>query len=261
MRHVLSILVAGLVGFGGVTRANPVDPDAFLQLCGGTRVIVAPFGAASRDEMDQAARVVQQRISTWAPRAYVKYAAALELGFPIGMFDRVALDESLVRGQFSFQQVLNRGAITDLTIADSVQVILPDVLDDEIGYLLEAEAIIDATMIRDAQANTDMNGRPSVSLLFTADGAAAFGQYTTDHVGEAFAIVSDRRVFSAPVIQTAILGESVMIPGNFTAIEAENLAVTLRSGALPVDLVVEKVEDVVVDGQAGNPSCTPRTAE
>ena len=261
MRHVLSILVAGLVGFGGVARANPVDPNAFLQLCGGTRVIVAPFGAASRDEMDQAARVIQQRISAWAPRAYVKHAAALELGFPIGTFDRDALDASLVRGALSFHKVLTSGAIEILVILDSAEMILPDAQNADFGYVLEAEAVVDNTMIADAHPSMDDSGKPSVEIRFTEGGDVAFGPFTTSYVGGAVAIVFDRQVLSAPTILTPMTGGPGMIIGNFTATEVDNLAVILRSGALPVDLVVEKVEEIAGSAQAGDPLCAPIAAE
>ncbi len=233
-------MVAGLMATGGAALAAPLDPSMVLQACGMTRVTLGPVGAASHLETIKAMDVVANRAGP--DHALVTPDEKIELWFPVGTFDPVQLDAALVRGALSFQQVRATGLITDLTIADNAQVILPDA--DGTGYLLEAEAVIDNAMISDAQVIFDMDGAPVVAFRFTEAGSAAFGQYTTDHVGEAFAIVYDRRVLSAPIIQSPIYGGSGIITENFTATEAENLAMTLRSGALPVDLVVENIQEV-----------------
>jgi preprotein translocase subunit SecD len=89
----------------------------------------------------------------------------------------------------------------------------------------------------DAQPSFDQNGRPAVSFRFNPQGARAFGEYTAENVGAPFAIVLDEQVISAPTIQTAIPGGSGIITGQFSVEDSTQLAVLLRAGALPAELV------------------------
>ena len=59
---------------------------------------------------------------------------------------------------------------------------------------------------------------------------------TQENVGRPFAIVLDDKIISAPVIREPILGGSGQISGNFTVKDANDLAILLRSGALPASL-------------------------
>ncbi|WP_088344227.1 MULTISPECIES: protein translocase subunit SecD [Rhodomicrobium] len=80
-----------------------------------------------------------------------------------------------------------------------------------------------------------------VTFQLDYTGAKRFGDVTSKHVGEPFAIVLDGKVISAPVIRTPILGGQGQISGNFSAHEAHDLAVLLKAGALPAPLnVVEE---------------------
>ncbi|MDR0967598.1 MAG: protein translocase subunit SecD [Rickettsiales bacterium] len=94
--------------------------------------------------------------------------------------------------------------------------------------------------LTDSQANLDeMNNIPVVSTVFDSVGARRFLRLTTDHVGERFAIVLDGRVLTAPVIREPIPGGRGQISGGFANVaEAKDLAVLLRSGALPAPLQV-----------------------
>lgn len=83
--------------------------------------------------------------------------------------------------------------------------------------------------------------RSVVSFQFDTRGAITFGEITSKNVGKRFAIVLDNEVITAPVIQQPITGGSGQISGNFTPQSANDLAVLLRAGALPVSLgVVEE---------------------
>jgi preprotein translocase subunit SecD len=78
----------------------------------------------------------------------------------------------------------------------------------------------------------------------TDEGGEQFAKLTRDLVGRGLAIVLDRRVESAPNIREEIPGGSGNISGNFTESEAKDLALVLRTGALPVQLVPSQVETV-----------------
>ncbi len=65
-----------------------------------------------------------------------------------------------------------------------------------------------------------------------------FAKYTSENLGSSLAIVLDKRVISAPQVNTAILTGSGSITGNFTAQSANDLAVQLRYGSLPIPLKI-----------------------
>ncbi|MGC9420065.1 MAG: protein translocase subunit SecD [Rhodovulum sp.] len=116
-------------------------------------------------------------------------------------------------------------------------VLYPDIEDDGVYYVLEKAPVVSGEELTDAQPAFDQNGQPSVTFRFNPAGARKFGQYTQENVGSPFAIVLDDEVISAPVIREAILGGSGQITGNFTVEESTQLAVLLRAGALPAELV------------------------
>jgi protein-disulfide isomerase len=82
--------------------------------------------------------------------------------------------------------------------------------------------------------------------LADSDEARRFSQHTATHIGQALAIVLDGQVLSAPVVQAALTTGGI-ITGNFTRERAQELALQLRYGALPVSLVV-KSSDAITGG-------------
>jgi preprotein translocase subunit SecD len=74
-------------------------------------------------------------------------------------------------------------------------------------------------------------------FFLTAPGAVKFAKVTGENINKRLAIVLDNRVVSAPNINSQIK-ESGIIEGNFTAEKADALALVLRSGALPAEMIV-----------------------
>jgi preprotein translocase subunit SecD len=107
-----------------------------------------------------------------------------------------------------------------------------------IYYLVKKRVEVSGENLVDSQPTVDQNNRPVVSFRFDPVGARRFGNVTRRNVKKPFAIVLDKKVISAPVIQEPILGGSGQISGNFTTQSANELALLLRSGALPVPLTV-----------------------
>jgi len=91
-----------------------------------------------------------------------------------------------------------------------------------------------------------------VSFTFDRVGAKKFGRATTDNVGKRLAIILDDKVVSAPQIQEPILGGNGQISGNFTFQSASDLALLLRSGALPAPLNI--IEERTVGPDLGEDS-------
>ena len=100
----------------------------------------------------------------------------------------------------------------------------------------------------DAQPNiNNQNNEPTVSFTLDRLGAQKFGRATTDNVGRRLAIVLDGEIVSAPSINEAIASGNGMISGNFSFQEATDLALLLRSGALPTPLLVVEERSVGPD--------------
>jgi preprotein translocase subunit SecD len=97
------------------------------------------------------------------------------------------------------------------------------------------------------QTNNQQTNEPVVNITFNTDGGAKFAKLTTQNVGKQFAIILDGKVLSAPTINEPILGGSAIISGRFTTESANALAISLRSGALPVDLKVVEERTVGPD--------------
>ncbi len=113
---------------------------------------------------------------------------------------------------------------------------------------VQRRAIITGDQIADAsQAFDPTDGRPVVTIRFDSTGSRRFARVTTENVNRPFAIVLDDIVLSAPNINEPILGGSAQISGNFTVESANALAISLRSGRLPVDLTVVEERTVGPD--------------
>ncbi len=95
-------------------------------------------------------------------------------------------------------------------------------------------AVITGSHLKNARRSEDnLTGRSEVSFFLNAEGVNLFSSATGEHTGEQLAIVLDGEVYSAPNIQEQISTESARITGEFSIEEAEDLALVLRSGALP----------------------------
>ena len=105
----------------------------------------------------------------------------------------------------------------------------------------------------DAQPNfNNQSNQPTVSFTLDRLGAQKFGRTTSDNVGKRLAIVLDGQVVSAPSINEPITTGSGIISGSFSFQEATDLALLLRSGALPTPLKI--VEERTVGPDLGEDS-------
>ncbi len=112
------------------------------------------------------------------------------------------------------------------------------------SVLISGDQLIDARQEFDQQTNA-----PVVSIRFDSQGGRRFARVTQDNVNKPFAIILDNSVISAPNINEPILGGSAQISGNFTVETANELAIALRSGKLPVALRV--IEERTVGPELG----------
>jgi len=109
--------------------------------------------------------------------------------------------------------------------------------------------ILTGDQLKNVQVKTDQLGKYVITFDLKPDGAKIFGDFTSQNVGKYLAIVLDKRVLSAPVIEGAITDGSVQISGSFTYQSANDLAVSMRYGSLPIPL--QEVETRVVGPTLG----------
>lgn len=115
---------------------------------------------------------------------------------------------------------------------------------------LKRSTIISGDLLTNARQEFDQqNGEPIVTMTFNAEGGRRFARTTQENVGKPFAIIVDNEVISAPNINEPILGGQARITGGFSTQSANELAIALRSGKLPVALKV--VQESSVSAELG----------
>ena len=125
--------------------------------------------------------------------------------------------------------------------------------DNENEALVSKRIILSGENLLDAQPQ--MNNQTNETVVsFTLDrvGAKRFGKATSKGIGKQLAIVLDGKIVSAPIIRDTIAGGNGQISGNFTFQSATDLALLLRSGALPAPLNI--IEERTVGPDLGQDS-------
>ena len=102
-------------------------------------------------------------------------------------------------------------------------------------WVISRAAAVSGNDLRDAQMTRDENNRPAIGFTLTTDGGRRFFNFTSSHVNDSLAVVLDRKVQSVANIQEPIHDQG-RITGSFSEQEAKDLAMVLRSGALPASI-------------------------
>jgi len=126
-------------------------------------------------------------------------------------------------------------------------VVLPEVEGPVL--VVNRRVVVPGEDLTEASQSSDQNGRPAIHFHFNGIGAKKFGDATLQNVNKRFAIIIDNKILSAPSIIEPILGGTGEITGNFTAESAHDLALELRSGALPAPL--KAIEQRTVGAELG----------
>ena len=113
--------------------------------------------------------------------------------------------------------------------------------------ILSGDNLVNAQPTLDREINEAV-----VSFTFDRSGSKKFARATSSNVGKRMAIILDNKIISAPVIREAILGGNGQITGDFTFQSATDLALLLRSGALPAPLNI--IEERTVGPDLGEDS-------
>jgi len=165
--------------------------------------------AVSGDKIDRAMTIIRNRID------------ALGVANPVIQregTDRIRIDLPGIEDQRAAREVIGRTAMLSFVGPDG-------------------ETILTGADLRNAGVTMDQFNRPAVSLNFNPEGSAKFAAATEKFIGQIIYIHLDEEVISAPTVESVITDGNAIITGAGTMDEAANLALMLRSGALPVRLV------------------------
>jgi len=106
------------------------------------------------------------------------------------------------------------------------------------------ETVMTGDKIENVQVSRDNSGQYVIQFQLDSEGAQIFSDYTTAHVGDYLGIVLDKTVISAPVVNEPITEGEGVISGSFTIESANNLAIQLRYGSLPIPLKVVETRTI-----------------
>lgn len=142
-------------------------------------------------------------------------------------------------------------------VAQYGDIILEDTKNSQKKYLVKEIPILNGSQVIDAKVAFDKSNQAIINFTLNASGARIFGDFTAKNIGKRLAIVLDGKVYSAPNIRERIGGGSGQISGGFTTVEAGNVAIALRSGALPasVTLLEKEVLDLAWELILLKPQC------
>ncbi|RIV93478.1 protein translocase subunit SecD [Aurantiacibacter xanthus] len=243
-----------LINGSGLTR------EWDLAVNDGNRFILTPTAQgleqAVSNAMDSATEVVRRRIDalgTREPTIIRQGDNRIVVQVP-GLEDPAALKELLGQTANLEFKLVDTNALP----SDIEQGIAPpgsQILEGAPGSDYEGRKIavrrlggIRGDTLTGAQGTVDPQTNENVvTIQFDPTGGARFAKLTSENVNKPFAIILDDEVLSAPNINEPIIGGSARISGGFTAESANQLAIQLRSGALPVDLSVVEERTVGPD--------------
>ena len=242
------------VGLTGTRTWNVSTQD-------GNRVIMVPTAEgnaqAVKEAMTVARDVVRRRIDPSGTRevTVINQGSNRILVQVPGIDDPEALKRLIGQtARLEFKLVDQRADPAQLAQgrAPAGSQVLP-LADGQGNIAVQRRVMVSGEQIASAQQTFDQqSGAPNITIRFDSAGAKRFGRTTTENVGKPFAIILDNKVLSAPNINEPILGGTATISGGFTVETANELAISLSSGKLPVKLDV--IEERTVSAELGKDS-------
>lgn len=250
---VVLIAAFGFVAYRGVGSAHRGSAKNIrlgLDLKGGVSVTYeATTANPTEKQMEDTIYKMQKRVENMSTEASVYQEGD----------NRVTIDIPGVSNSAEILETLGK--------AGSLQFVLYSNLKDKDGNANPAEGVevqfnkddieLDGKAVKDAQATKETSETGAsenvVAVEFTGKGTKTFADLTSAHVGEQLAIIYDNKLVSAPVLKSAITEGRCTISGgeDFKDMKnAQNLASTLRIGALPLEL--RNIHDNVVGATLGS---------
>ena len=134
------------------------------------------------------------------------------------------------------------------TVPGDMEILPGSGQESGVFYVVKKIAPVNGQDLRVAKPGLDENNQPAVHFELKSAGAQKFGKLSGENIGRYLAIVLDNRVVSAPRLEGRIT-DNGRISGGFTSESANDLALTLKSGALPASLTY--LEEQVVGPSLG----------
>ncbi len=241
MLRTLLLAVVGLAGFG-VFGAAAQESE-----CLAYRVATADFGQRGIEVAQGLATIVEvlerrtSDLGTPAPTAAILGEDVVVVRLPAGS-NLADLRDDLARpGEFSIHVVERTFPTSDLAVMliGPDRIALPSAELPGTSFLMHTASVVSGTAIAEAKAELDaVTGQPLVTFLLEKGAREAFGEATKANIGAQLAIVVDGIVLAAPTVRETITSGRGQISGAFTLESANELALLLRSGALPARLVL-----------------------
>jgi preprotein translocase subunit SecD len=242
-----------------VTSNTTGGRDWNIGVNDGNRIILTPAGAgnetALNQAMDTAKDVIDRRINalgTLEPTIIRQGDNRIVVQVP-GLDDPAALKELIGKTAKLEFKLVDEQADPDQTAQGKARVGsqvlpypsnptgLPNIAVRRLGGIA-GDKLVKADPTFDQQTN-----EPAVTIQFDGEGGQKFARMTQQNTNKLFAIILDGQVISAPQIREPIFGGISQISGSFTVESANQLAIALRSGALPVDLKIVEERSVGPD--------------
>jgi preprotein translocase subunit SecD len=231
--------------------------DWDVQVVDSTRIVLTPTASgtakALKDAMGVARDVVRRRID---PGGTKEITVVTEGG------NRILVEVPGVENPEQLKQLIGQTARLEFKLVDlnanqaEVQQgrappgsqVLP--MADGSGFIaVKRRVMVSGDQIVKANQGYDQDNRPDIEIAFNTAGAKRFARTTQENVGKPFAIILDDKVLSAPNINEPIMGGRAQIAGSFTVQSANDLAVSLASGKLPVKF--NFIEERTVSAELG----------
>ncbi len=111
-------------------------------------------------------------------------------------------------------------------------------------YALDSRPIITGEYLADARPASDPTEGNTVQFTLSREGGRRFQTETARHIKDYMAVVLDQRVITAPIIESAIGTNGQIRLGGGTLQAAQDLAIVLKAGALPVPLKVAETREI-----------------
>jgi len=240
-----------------------------LDLVGGAQALLEadlPAGTPIEPEaMRTAARIVENRVNAYGvteamvqqagdKRVVVELPGETDPEKVLATLQQTGLLEFVDFSSLTDEQIFALGdnpIQTDFGLTPSSQVTPTSTITATAGITTSEvispvfHTVMTGKELKNVQVVTDQNtGQYQISFELSSEGTDTFGNFTSDHVGDPLAIVLDKRVISAPVINDPITDGRGVISGDFDLESANALAIQLRYGSLPIPLKVVEIRTV-----------------
>ena len=229
---------------GGIDRE--INTRLGLDLVGGVQALLEadlPEGASvDAEEMQTAIRIVENRVNgLGVNEALVQQAGDKRIVVELpGVEDPTeAISTIQETGLLEFVSMGYSPPLAGTVIVTDFAT-----SDDPVEGQQVWETIMTGDKIEFVQVTRDPSGQYVIQFRLNDEGAQTFSEYTTNHVGESLGIVLDKTVVSSPVVNEPINEGEGIISGGFTIESANNLAVQLRYGSLPIPLKVVETRTI-----------------